>query len=55
MKRLSLRDIEVEEMIRKDVKASGNGGAVWVPKRWRGENVIIVLPRKKSGKRRERK
>ncbi|PIN68849.1 hypothetical protein COV93_07725 [Candidatus Woesearchaeota archaeon CG11_big_fil_rev_8_21_14_0_20_43_8] len=42
-----LKELEVKEIIRKDVKASGNGGAVWVPRRWLGQNVIVILPRKK--------
>jgi len=36
----------VKEQIVKTVVKSGNGGAVWVPKDWLGEEVIVVLPQK---------
>jgi putative transposon-encoded protein len=47
-KHVSLREIDVKELIEKKVAKSGNGGAVWVPKRWLGEKVVIILPRKKK-------
>jgi len=34
----------VREQIVKKVVKSGNGGAVWVPKSWLGEEVIVILP-----------
>ncbi|MBI2574385.1 nucleotidyltransferase domain-containing protein, partial [Candidatus Woesearchaeota archaeon] len=36
----------VREQIVKTVVRSGNGGAVWVPKSWLGEEVVIVRPEK---------
>lgn len=36
----------VKEQILKTVVKSGNGGAVWVPKDWLGEEVFVVLPEK---------
>ncbi len=32
----------IREQIRKKVTRSGNGGAVWVPKDWLGEEIIIT-------------
>ena len=32
----------IKEQIRKKVTRSGNGGAVWVPKDWLGEEIIIT-------------
>ncbi len=32
----------IKEQIRKKVNKSGNGGAVWVPKEWLGEEIIIT-------------
>ena len=31
-----------KEQIRKRVVRSGNGGAVWVPKDWLGEEIIVT-------------
>jgi len=36
----------IREQIVKTVVKSGNGGAVWVPKGWLGEEVVIILPEK---------
>ncbi len=36
----------IRERIVKTVVKSGNGGAVWVPKDWLGEEVVILLPEK---------
>ncbi|HLC55290.1 MAG TPA: DUF2080 family transposase-associated protein [Candidatus Nanoarchaeia archaeon] len=36
----------IKEQIQKTVVKSGNGGAVWVPKDWLGEKVIVILPEK---------
>ena len=32
----------IKEQIRKKVARSGNGGAVWVPKDWLGEEIIVT-------------
>lgn len=32
----------IKEQIRKKVARSGNGGAVWVPKEWLGEEIIVT-------------
>ena len=32
----------IKEQIRKKVTRSGNGGAVWVPKDWLGEEIIVT-------------
>ncbi len=34
----------MQEQIVKTVVTSGNGGAVWVPKDWIGEEVVVTLP-----------
>src|SRR3989344_8217231 len=40
----------IKEQVVKTVVKSGNGGAVWVPKNWLGEEVIVILPeRQKQG------
>ena len=31
-----------KEQIRRKVARSGNGGAVWVPKDWLGEEIIVT-------------
>ncbi|MBI2546123.1 nucleotidyltransferase domain-containing protein [Candidatus Woesearchaeota archaeon] len=36
----------VKEQIVKTVVKSGNGGAVWVPKDWLGEEVVVILPQR---------
>ena len=36
----------IKEQIVKKVVKSGNGGAVWVPKNWLGQEVIVILPDK---------
>ena len=38
--------LAIKEQIRKIVVKSGNGGAVWVPKDWLGEEVVVILPEK---------
>lgn len=38
--------LAVKEQIVKTVVKSGNGGAVWVPKDWLGQEVIVILPEK---------
>ncbi len=36
----------IQEQVVKTVVRSGNGGAVWVPKSWLGEEVIVILPKR---------
>ena len=38
--------LAVREQIVKTVVKSGNGGAVWVPKDWLGQEVVVILPQK---------
>lgn len=38
--------IEAKEQLVKKVVRSGNGGAVWVPKNWLGEEIIVIRPEK---------
>ena len=41
--------MEIKEQLRKKVARSGNSGAVWVPKDWLGEEILITrLETKKS-------
>jgi len=35
-------DMKIKEQLKKTVKKSGNGGAVWVPRNWLGEEIIIT-------------
>ncbi|MDO8480699.1 MAG: DUF2080 family transposase-associated protein [Nanoarchaeota archaeon] len=44
----------IKEQLVKTVVKSGNGGAVWVPKAWLGEEVIVILPQKPRLEVRER-
>lgn len=46
--------IPVREQIVKTVVKSGNGGAVWVPKDWLGQEVVVILPEKPKLKPKER-
>ena len=39
-------NLAVREQIVKTVVKSGNGGAVWVPKGWLGQEVVVILPQK---------
>ncbi len=41
-----IQKMAVREQIVKTVVRSGNGGAVWVPKSWLGEEVVVMLPEK---------
>ena len=41
-----LNNLSIREQIVKMVVKSGNGGAVWVPKNWLGQEVVIILPQK---------
>src|SRR3989344_8231409 len=38
--------LTIKEQLKKKVVKSGNGGAVWVPKAWLGEEVVVILPEK---------
>src|SRR3989338_11708343 len=38
------QQLAVKEQLVKRVVKSGNGGAVWVPKSWLGQEVIVILP-----------
>tara|TARA_Y100000310_G_scaffold160325_1_gene160070 strand:+ start:6484 stop:7260 length:777 start_codon:yes stop_codon:yes gene_type:complete len=42
--------LEIKEQLQKQVVSSGNSGAVWVPKDWRGEEVVItrLVPKAKT-------
>ncbi len=37
-------ELVIKEQLRKTVVKSGNGGAVWVPRAWLGEEVVVILP-----------
>lgn len=39
-----MKKLVVREQVVKTVVRSGNGGAVWVPKDWLGEEVVVTLP-----------
>jgi len=41
-----MQKLAVKEQIVKTVVKSGNGGAVWVPKNWLGQEVVVILPDK---------
>ena len=43
---MQIQKLAVKEQIVKTVVKSGNGGAVWVPKNWLGQEVIVILPDK---------
>ena len=43
---MQIQKLAVKEQIVKTVVKSGNGGAVWVPKGWLGQEVIVILPDK---------
>lgn len=43
---MEIQKLAIKEQIVKTVVKSGNGGAVWVPKDWMGEEVIVILPEK---------
>ena len=43
---MQAQKLAVREQIVKTVVKSGNGGAVWVPKGWLGEEVVVILPEK---------
>ena len=43
---MKLDNLDIREQIVKTVVKSGNGGAVWVPKDWLGQEVVVILPQK---------
>ena len=43
---MELNKLEIREQVMKTVVKSGNGGAVWVPRGWLGEEVVVILPQK---------
>ena len=43
---MQIQKLAIKEQIVKKVVKSGNGGAVWVPKNWLGQEVIVILPDK---------
>ncbi|MBI1936227.1 nucleotidyltransferase domain-containing protein [Candidatus Woesearchaeota archaeon] len=43
---MEFKQLAVKEQIIKRVVQSGNGGAVWVPKSWLGQEVVVILPQK---------
>ena len=43
---MALQQLAVKEQLVKKVVKSGNGGAVWVPKTWLGEEVVVILHHK---------
>ncbi len=50
---MKIENLSVKEQIVKPVVKSGNGGAVWVPKDWLGEEVIVIRPEKQKLEPRE--
>lgn len=44
MQNVQFEKLTVREQIVKTVVKSGNGGAVWVPKDWLGQEVVVILP-----------
>lgn len=51
---MEIQKLAIREQIVKTVVKSGNGGAVWVPKDWMGEEVVVILPEKPKLGLRER-
>ena len=43
---MTFKNLSIREQIVKTVVKSGNGGAVWVPKNWLGQEVVVILPQK---------
>lgn len=43
---MATETIAVQEQLTKRVVSSGNGGAVWVPRSWLGEEIIVIRPEK---------
>lgn len=51
---MEMQNLAIKEQIVKQVVKSGNGGAVWVPKDWLGEEVIVIRQEKPKLEIRER-
>lgn len=51
---MQIQKLAVKEQLVKTVVKSGNGGAVWVPKNWLGQEVVVILPDKPKLGLRER-
>src|SRR3989338_362214 len=51
---MEMQKLSVKEQIVKTVVKSGNGGAVWVPKSWLGQEVVVTLPEKPKLELKER-
>ena len=51
---MEMQKLSVKEQIVKTVVKSGNGGAVWVPKSWLGQEVVVMLPEKPKLELKER-
>ena len=51
---MEMQKLSVKEQIVKTVVKSGNGGAVWVPKSWLGQEVVVMLPEKPKLELREK-
>lgn len=43
---MQIQKLAIREQLVKKVVKSGNGGAVWVPKNWLGQEIIVILPEK---------
>jgi len=43
---MATETIAIQEQLTKRVVSSGNGGAVWVPRSWLGEEIIVIRPEK---------
>ena len=43
---MQAQQLAIKEQLVKTVVKSGNGGAVWVPKDWLGQEVVVILPEK---------
>ncbi|MBS3157933.1 nucleotidyltransferase domain-containing protein [Candidatus Woesearchaeota archaeon] len=42
---MSFQNLQVKEQVTKKVVNSGNGGCVWLPKAWVGNEVVVILPK----------
>ena len=51
---MDIQNLAIKEQIVKTVVKSGNGGAVWVPKDWLGEEVVVILREKPNLEPREK-
>ncbi len=51
---MQFQELAIKEQIVKKVVKSGNGGAVWVPRGWLGQEVVVILPEKPRMELREK-